>query len=98
MGAAENERIHPGIDQWCEIPSNRAIGDIIAQPPFFNQGYEQRAGTGDDPKILVDRAQGGFIGATFDRGSGADHTNMAIFCRARSRGGSRLNYADHGDA
>src|SRR5438067_493002 len=78
-------------------PSDRAIGDIIAEPPFLNQRDKERTGAGDDPKILVHRTQGGFVGATLDRGSRADHANMTIFCRARSRSGSGLDYADYGD-
>ena len=42
--------------------------------------------------------EGGFVGATLNCGSRADHTNMTILCRAGSGGCAGLDYADHRDA
>lgn len=91
MGAAQNKGVDPLGEEWFEVALEHLVGDGILKQPLLDQRDKQGAGGAMDLGFGFDRADGVFVGAAGDRGSGADNADDLIFCGGDRGFGSRKN-------
>ena len=77
MGAAQDQRVHPGLPQGRQILPGHRLHHHIAPviPPVLHQGDEQGAGLGDDGGIRLQGQDLPLVGPGADGGGGGDEAD-----------------------
>src|SRR5687767_4911800 len=97
MRAAEYDRVDARSPKGREILVRDQPRCIMVDPPFLNEGNEQRAGTRNDVCARSERANGAFVGARADRARSPDDSELFPRRRGNRSTRSRLDDADHGN-
>ena len=97
MGAAQNQRIHAGFHQRCQVLPGHRLDDHIPlpKPAVLHQRDKQRAGLADHLHIGVQTLQGPFVSSGASGGQCGDHADLFIFCDSQRLPARGLHHAQH---
>ena len=97
MGAAQNQRIHAGFHQRCQILPGHRLDDYIPlpKPAVLHQRDKQRAGLADHMHIGVQTLQSSFVSSGASGGQCGDHADLFIFCGGQCLPAGGLHHAQH---
>ena len=81
--------------EFAEIDADDFVSHVVADPAFFDEGNEQRAGFLERAQVLS--CAGGFVGVAVHRGVGGDDQHVSGFGGGAGCGGSGLDNAEDRD-
>src|SRR6185369_7454082 len=89
MRATEDECVNAPPQQWRQVGAQDRLRDFVVDPTFFDQWHQQRTGTREHSRRIVERKNGPVVRLASHRRGRADHANAAVSApfQARLRAG-----------